>query len=52
MIGLLGYAPWVVLAPVVALNGLPEAVVSAVITLTVVAAWQRIEIGKQKGSRI
>ena len=52
MIGLLGYAPWAVLPPVVALNGLPEAVVSAVITLAVVAAWQRIEIGKRKGSRI
>ena len=52
MIGLLGYAPWAVLPPVVALNGLPEAAVSAVITLAVVAAWQRIEIGKRKGSRI
>jgi len=52
MIGLLGYAPWVVLPPVVLLNGLPEAVVSAVITLSVVAAWQQIEIGKRKGSRL
>ncbi len=52
MIGLLGYAPWAVLPPVVVLNGLPEAVVSAVITLSVVAAWQQIEIGKRKGSRL
>jgi uncharacterized membrane protein len=52
MIGLLGYAPWAVLPPVVALNGLPEAVVSAIITLMVVAAWQQIEIGKKKGSSI
>ena len=52
MIAVLGYAPLAVLAPVVVLNGLPEAVVSAVITLTVVAAWQQIEVGKRKGSRI
>jgi uncharacterized membrane protein len=52
MIGLLGYVPWAVLPPIVVLNGLPEAVVSAVIVLAVVAAWQQIEIGKQKGSKL
>lgn len=52
MIGLLGYAPWALLLPVVTLNGLPEAGVSAAITLAVVAAWQQIEIGKNKGSKI
>ena len=52
MIGLLGYVPWAVLPPIVALNGLPEAVVSAVVTLAVVAAWQQIEVGKHKGSRL
>lgn len=52
MIGLLGYAPWVALLPVVGLNGLPEAVVSALITLAVVAAWQQLEVGKRKGSRL
>jgi len=52
MIGLLGYVPWAVLPPIVALNGLPEAVVSAVVTLAVVAAWQQIEVGKRKGSRL
>jgi uncharacterized membrane protein len=52
MIGILAYVPWAVLPPIVALNGLPEAVVSAVITLAVVAAWQQIEIGKRKGSKL
>ncbi|MDF1513621.1 MAG: ECF transporter S component [Anaerolineae bacterium] len=52
MIGVLGYAPFAVLAPIVVLNGLPEAVVSAIITLAVVAAWQQIEVGKKGGSNI
>lgn len=51
-IGLLGKAPWGVLLPLIVTNGLPEAAASAVITLVVVAAWKRIAIGKQQGSKI
>jgi len=50
MIGLIGAAPWAALPPILLANGLPEAGVSAVITLVVVAAWRRIEIGERKGA--
>jgi uncharacterized membrane protein len=52
MIGVLGYVPWVALPAIVLINGLPEAVLAAVITLAVVVAWKRIRVGKQKGSTL
>lgn len=52
MIGLLGYVPWAALAPVFIINGLPEAGLSALITLAVVAAWKRILLGRKKGSTL
>lgn len=52
MIGLLGKAPWGVLLPLVPANGLPEAAASAIITLVVVAAWKRIEIGNRRGANL
>jgi uncharacterized membrane protein len=52
MIGLLKLYPWEVIGPVVVANGLPEAGVSAFITLVVVAAWKRIQVGKQTGSKL
>lgn len=51
MIGLLGHAPWQALSAIALANGPLEAAASAVITLAVVAAWQRIEVGR-KGSRL
>jgi uncharacterized membrane protein len=51
MIGVLGFLPWVALGPIVLANGLPEAGVSAVIVLMVVAAWKRIEVGR-KGAKM
>lgn len=51
-IGLLGAAPWAALLPLVVTNGLPEAAASAVITLAVVAAWRRIEVGRRKGANL
>ncbi len=50
VIGLLGYLPWPALPALVWANGLPEAVLSAILTLVIVAAWRRIEIGKKKGA--
>ena len=50
VIGIMGLIPWVVLGGIVISNGLLEAGVSALITLTVVAAWRRIRIGKKQGS--
>jgi len=50
MIVVLGYLPLLAALPIVVINGLPEAGVSALITLVVVAAWQRITIGKRQGS--
>ena len=52
MIGVLGHLPWEALPPIVLANGLPEAVASAIITVLVVAAWKRIEVGRRKGSSV
>lgn len=52
MIGVLGHLPWAVLPSIALVNGLPEAVASAVITLAVVAAWRQIRIGKREGARL
>jgi uncharacterized membrane protein len=52
MIVVLGYAPLLAVLPVVVVNGLPEAAVSAIITTLVVAAWQMIRIGKRQGSNL
>ena len=51
MIGILGLFPWVAIGTTAVLNGLPEAVASAIITLAVVSAWKGIEHGR-KGSRL
>jgi uncharacterized membrane protein len=50
MIGVLGFVPWVALGPIAIANGIPEAGISAVITLLVVAAWQRFAVGKRQGA--
>ena len=49
MIGLLGYLPWSVLGVVMVTNGLPEMLVSALITTAVVAAYWHYPIGKHEG---
>jgi uncharacterized membrane protein len=52
MIGVLGFLPWLALGPIAVANGLPEAVVSALFTLAIVAAWKRIEVGSKRGSNL
>jgi len=58
MIGLLKHLPWVAVPPVpsvifIALvNGVPEAIAAALVTLFVIAAWKRIELGRRKGASI
>ena len=52
MIGLLGFLPWAALGPIAIANGLPEAGISALITLLVVSAWKSFEIGKRKGANL
>jgi uncharacterized membrane protein len=47
MIGILGYAPWPVVGAAAIANGPLEAAAAAVLTLAVVGAWKRIEIGRQ-----
>lgn len=51
MIVVLGFLPLAVVAPIAVTNGLPEAGVSALLTLLVVAAWRRIQVGKP-GSKL
>jgi len=50
MIGVLGYLPWAPLGGIVVLNGLPEAFVSALITVAVGAAYWHTPIGKKRGA--
>ena len=52
MIGLLGFYPWELIGGVFVANSLAEAAISAILTLAVIAAWQQIEVGGHKGSRI
>lgn len=47
MIGLMGHLPWALIGTIAVTNGLPEAVVAAVITLGVVSAWKGIERGRK-----
>lgn len=51
-IGLLGYLPWAALPAIFIANGLPEAGVSALLVLAVVAAWRQIRIGRREGANI
>lgn len=52
VIGLMGLLPWAALITIAAGNGLWEAGAAAVITLVVVAAWQRFAVGKRRGANI
>jgi len=52
MIGVFGLLPWQALGGIAVVNGLPEAGVSALIVLLVVAAWKRIRIGKKQGANL
>ncbi|MBN2007649.1 MAG: ECF transporter S component [Anaerolineae bacterium] len=49
-IGLFGYLGWEIIIGIAVANGLPEAALAAILTLAVIAAWQRIEIGNKKGA--
>ena len=49
MIGILGILNWIPILTIALTNGLPEAALTAIIVLPVVAAWRQIEIGR-KGS--
>jgi uncharacterized membrane protein len=51
VLGLYRFLPWALVGTIAVTNGLPEAVVAAVITVAVVTAWKRIETGR-KGSTI
>jgi uncharacterized membrane protein len=48
MIGVLGFLPWQALPAIILINGLPEAVASAILVVAVVSIWQQIERGGHK----
>ncbi|MEN6480589.1 MAG: ECF transporter S component [Anaerolineaceae bacterium] len=52
MIGLMGYLPWAALGGIALINGLPEIVISALISLLVVAAIRQLKVGKKQGSEV
>jgi uncharacterized membrane protein len=45
-LGLLGLLPWGLIGTIAVTNGIPEAILAAIITVAVVAAWKRIETGR------
>lgn len=47
-IGLFKHLPWAALPPIAIANGLPEAVLAAILTVAVVVAWKRIETGARR----
>jgi len=47
-LGLLGFIPWNVVATVAVANGIPEAIVAALLVFGVVVAWRRIPSGGGK----
>jgi len=49
-LGLYRFLPWPLIGTIAVTNGLPEAVVAAIITVAVVAAWKRIESGRTGSS--
>lgn len=50
MIGLLKFLPWAAIIPIATANGVPEAILSAILTLIVVGTWLRISTGKKQGA--
>lgn len=50
-IGLLGLLPWPAMLPIVALNGIPEAVAAALLTLAVVSAYRQLP-RRAQGARL
>ena len=52
VIGLLGYLPWPVLGGIALVNGLPEMLISALITSAVISAYWHIPSKNQSGSRL
>lgn len=52
VIGLMGLLPWAALGGIAVANGLPEAAVSAVLVVAVVAAWRQIRVGRKQGANL
>jgi len=52
MIGLLNYLPWAVLGGIALANGLPEMIVSAIITSAVISAYWKIPASKKGGAKL
>ena len=50
LLGVYGAVPWPLIGLSALGNGLPEAVVSAVLTVVVVALWERIEFGRGRST--
>jgi uncharacterized membrane protein len=46
VLGLLGFLPWGLIATIAVSNGVPEAILAAVLTVAVIAAWKRVETGR------
>jgi uncharacterized membrane protein len=51
VLGLYKYLPWKLIGTIAAVNGLPEAVLAAILTVAVVASWKGIET-RRRGSSV
>jgi uncharacterized membrane protein len=52
MIGVMGLLPWAALGGIAVANGVPEAIVSAVLVTLIVSIWKGIRVGRRQGSNI
>jgi uncharacterized membrane protein len=52
ILGVVGALPWATVFYVFAANGLPEAIICALLVLLVVAAYKQIQIGRKKGANL
>ncbi len=49
-LAVLKFLPWALIGTIAITNGLPEAIVAAMITVAVVAAWRRLDTGRRGSS--
>lgn len=52
VIWVLGLATLAVIGPIVLANGIPEAILCAILVLVVITAWRQIRVGKKQGSSV
>ena len=52
ILGVVGALPWATVLYIFGVNGLPEAIICAILVVAVVAAWKQIQVGRKKGANL